>query len=149
MPAVRTQKGQGAPDAGSCLFALSTRFGLADHWRIRRIANDHLSDLVADVLPIMDEVAGILSGHNLGSLALNDRDYLEGARATDTRLRHRDPLEGSQYAIEFVRDCPFDPLCPLDLTNAASHGVPSDLVNDMSGPSMALHPPARRIARNV
>lgn len=79
------------------------------------IVGEHALDLPADLAPIVDEVAGLVTGHHRDALFLENGEYLLRAGATLGSLAEGDTAECVGDALELLGDAKANGLRPLDL----------------------------------
>src|SRR5581483_6927081 len=82
---------------------------------IARVAEDHLPHLVADFLPVVNEVSGLLLTHDFRALLLENAEHRFGVGAPGVVLPAGKPAEGSRHTVKLDVDLALDALRPLDL----------------------------------
>ena len=83
------------------------------------VAEEHLPDLIAEFLPLSNEVAGFASGEYRGAMLMEQRDDGEGIGQLGARLTRSYGLEGTRDAIEFRFDLEDNLLGPFDLIGSS------------------------------
>ena len=99
-----------------------------DNWRalharldgfVSGIALDQFPDLVPQLLPVMNEITGLLVRHDFGALVFQDCYHCARIRSVGFQLPASGGFQRVCNAIEFdIHLCP-DPLRPFDLINSA------------------------------
>ena len=86
---------------------------------IARVTEDHLPDLIAEFLPLADEVAGFASGENGGAMLLEQSNDGEGISLFGAELSRGNGLKSERDAIKLRFDLEDDLLGPLDLIGSS------------------------------
>src|SRR3954451_18912894 len=89
-------------------------FRQSDRREPRVVSNEPLN-LVGQLLPVLNEIAGLISSQHLTAFLLENSDYSPRLQAIGYRLSASHGLESFRYAVEFGADERFDFFCPLYL----------------------------------
>src|SRR4051794_37829710 len=89
-------------------------FRQSDGREPRVVPNEPLN-LVGQLLPVLNEIAGLISSQHLKAFLLENGDQGSCIQAIGSRLSASHGLESFRYAVEFGADERFDFFCPLYL----------------------------------
>ena len=84
------------------------------------VLEDHLSHLVANLLPVADKVPRLIVSHYRGALLFEDEQHCFRASAPATILIAGDLPERSRYPVELDGNTPLDEDGPLNLAACAA-----------------------------
>src|SRR5947209_2805385 len=96
----------------------AARCPLIPDGQITRIFGDHLPYLIAQLLPVADEIAGLRIGERFDALLFEDRDNSARFRLFRPGLDHELGLKNLRHAVELLSHCQADSLSPLHLSRA-------------------------------